>query len=613
MSKTIGERPSFWGHVVANSSVFGGALCLAAQVGCSGPEQGESDRGGSSDLGSLDRKDIRETVEGADPVRDLVVDRNGTRAERLVRFNSLGREFVLQLVPNRELFADDLVVMRDGVSMTAEQAGLEPPLRGTVSGDSSSWVRARLKGDAIEGLVFTEHELYEIRPHQENYFDLRMAKVKIGDYVANPSGNEQHCGVVDDPSLVEAPPEPGETLEQQGCTWIGIHVIADYTFANKTGGASGAEREMATRMNEIDGIYRTDINHGFRVEQVTSHAAAGGPQYNAQTIDLNSQLTALRTWKQQNDAARGLVHLFSGRVTSGAVGLAYVGGVCNASSGAGISNYLGANRSSTICPAHELGHNFGANHDAQGAAFIMAPSVNRNATTFSPQSKSDISTVMNRVRCFTACGAAGSTGTGGTGGSTGTGGTAGTNGASGTGGSGGSVGGTGGSAGVGGTGGSVGGTGGSGGTAGSGGTSGTGAAGGTGGSAGVSGSGGANGNAGASGANGASGNAGAGAGGNAGVSGNAGVGGDGGAVGVGGNGGAGGSVAGTGAGASAGTAGTGPGNAATDPPFAINENESGCGCRTVAPSNRQPLGLLLGLGLIGVLQRRRARGGRRER
>ena len=615
MTRIIGDTQRCLGHVGAGSAVFAGALCLVTQTGCSGNEQVDSERGDSRGLGSLDRNDIRETVEGAEPVRDLSVSRNGTRAEHLVRFNSLGRDFVLHLAPNHELFAKDLIVVRDGMALSAEAAGLEPPLRGSVEGDTDSWVRARLHNGAIDGLVFTGHELYEIRPHQENWLDLRMAKVAFSDYIENPTGNEAHCGVVADPEPLQAP-EPGDTLEQQGCRWIGIHVIADYTYAAKTGGASGAEAQMATRMNEIDALYRTDLNYGFRVEQVTSHAAAGGPQYNVQTIDLNAQLTALRNWKGQNDPSRGVVHLFSGRVTSGAVGLATVGSLCGTSSAAGVSNYLGAGRSSTICPAHELGHNFGAGHDAQGAQYVMAPSVNSSAQTFSPASKSAINAHVNSRTCFSPCGAAGSTGAGGSGGTSGTGGRGGSGG-TGTGGTGGTgtggtgTGGRGGSGGTLGSGGSgVGGSGG--GSLGTGGSSGMGS-GGSSGSAGVSGSGGS-GNAGSSGT-GSGGNqaggAGGAGGGNAGRGGEAGasVGGAGGAVGAAGSG-----LAGTGAGAVPGTAGSAPDNAATElPRVTINDGEGSCTCRTVAPRSPEPLGLLLGLGLLGVLQRRRGKSPRRGR
>ena len=109
----------------------------------------------------------------------------------------------------------------------------------------------------------------------------------------------------------------------QQCTWIGIHMISDYTHCAKVGNTSAScESEMNTRMNEIDGIYRADIQKGFRVEQLTTHTSSGGPGYNAPGLNINAHLDALSAWKGQNDPNRGVVQCYAGRVTSGAVGLA---------------------------------------------------------------------------------------------------------------------------------------------------------------------------------------------------------------------------------------------------------------------------------------------------
>jgi MYXO-CTERM domain-containing protein len=599
MTRFVGDRHMRF------KSLLGGALCLVGQSACSGQEAAK-EPGGSDETQGIDSSQIRDTLAGAEPLSNLTFTRDVRGTQRVVKFRSLGREFTLELVPNHELFDPKLVVVRNGMRLTAQEAGLETPLRGSVEGDPKSWVRARAQGDGVEGLVFTDHQLYEIRPHNENRFDLRMGRADIGDYVENPTGNEAHCGVIESNPLVDTPPPADDDLlAQQGCMWIGIHVIADYTFAGKTGGASGAENEMATRMNEIDGIYRADINRAFRIEEVTSHDTSGGPGYNAPGLDINSQLGQLRTWKQTNDPQRGLVHLFAGRVTSGAVGLAYLPGICSAASGAGVSNYLGTSRSSTICPAHEIGHNFGANHDGQGAPYIMAPSVNRTATTFSDTSKSQMNSAyaalgsQSRPNCFTPCGAAGAGGTGGSGGGGGSGGSNGSGGSSGSGGN----------AGTGGTGGGFGGSGGSGGSG----------AGGDAGSTGSGGSGGSGGSVGGSGGDagvGGSGVGGSGVGGS-GVGGS-GVGGSGvGGSGVGGSGGAGpagtggaGGVAGTGAGAVGGVGGTEAEDVTLGPGVGLDENQSGCACRVAEPKAPSPLALLAALGMLGVLGRRRGRGAR---
>ena len=375
------------------------------------------------------RQAINETLAGAEDVHRLSIQAPGGGERRLVRFHSLGRDFSLQLRPNHELFSRDLVVERDGVVMTPTQAGLEPPLRGTVEGDPRSWVRMQIRDGAVEGLVFTQGALYEVRRNIADPLRRVMGRASISDYVEGGTGGQGHCGVVDsDPATGTessgAASEDAPLRDYHACTAIGIHVISDYTHAAKLGGAPQSEAEMAMRMNEIDALYRSEMEYGFRVERVTSHGTQGGPGYNAPGLSINAQLSALTSWKRTNDAGRGVVHLFAGRVTSGAVGLAYVGSLCG-NNATGVSNYLGANRGSTICAAHELGHNFGAGHDTTNG-FVMQSSVNRMALHFSPRSIMAIRSHVGSRRCFAPCdttppmggagGAGGSGGAGGTGG-----------------------------------------------------------------------------------------------------------------------------------------------------------------------------------------------------
>ena len=539
----------------------GSAFCLEAQSGCSAHESGDD-----VPVGGLDGSEVRHALRGADRVLDFSLSTTPAGNERIARFRSLGRSFTLHLVPNDELFAKDLTVVRDGVTLTRQAAGLDAPFRGFVGGDAHSWVRVRLRNGTIEGIVFHDRELYEIRPLEEGSAQFGMGRVSFGDYFANPSGKEAYCGVT------ESGPSAGlhdeNRVEQQGCTWIGIHLIADYTYAAKTGGPSGAEREMAARMNEVDGLYRAELNHGFRIEKVTSHGTEGGPAYNGPGRLVPAvQLQQISEWKRQNEPTRGLVHLFAGRVVQGEVGRAWIASVCQAANGSGVSNYLGANRASTINPAHELGHNFGANHDSPGTPYVMTPQINPRATGFSDASKNAVRiAVGSRASCFSPCGSAGTGASSGSGGS----GAGGSGAESGSGG----LGGTGGSGGLGG-GGGLGGSGGSGGS----GAAGSGATGGSGAASGVDAGGGNGGVAGSAGAGTASG----------GISGSG--------------------TSGTGPGASAGQSGSGSGGARPYPSGpSTNESQSGCACRTAEPRpDLTPIGLLLGVGLLAGIKRRRQR------
>jgi hypothetical protein len=600
--------------------------------------------GATTGVSGTDRESIRDILPGADTVRDLAVA-SAAGDRRIVEFNSLGRSFKLHLERNYTLFAPNLKVVRDGVEMTAQEAGVLPPFRGYVEGDSKSWVRVEERDGLVQGLVYTQGDLFELRPSHDLPGTLTLAHGDAAEFLDHgaPEGEgTPGCGVVG-----EANPSSTSSANPampQSCTWLGIHLISDYTHMAKVGGTSAsAEAEMNMRTNEIDALYRQTLNYGFRIEKLTTHSAVtpggGDPGYNVAGLSINAQLDALSAWKSKNDSSRGVVQLYAGRVTSGAVGLAWVGALCSAKNAANVSNYLGTGRNTTVCAAHELGHNFGSQHDAQGDPYIMAPTVNANAKTWSSTSTSAIRKHVGAVSCFTPCGTAGTGGTGGAGGMAGSGGTGGMAGKGGTGGTGGTTGGTAGKAGSGGTAGATGGTagnagsGGTGGTGGAtGGTAGTGGA--TGGTAGTGGAtGGTAGTAGAGGATGGTGGT-AGAGGTTGGSaGKAGAGGaTGGAAGAtggvgGATGGVGGATGGVGGatggvgGATGGTTGTidagtgtsgkggGTGGTRTGGTGGTAPDDPGCGCRVGAPNEAPARGGFAGMMLAAaaVLLRRGSR------
>ena len=68
----------------------------------------------------------------------------------------------------------------------------------------------------------------------------------------------------------------------------------------------------------------------------------------------------------------------------GTVGYAWIGSVCT-NARYSVVDQLGSTTGNRVLIAHEIGHNFGSNHDPSGSPYIMAPSVN-SATGFSPTS-----------------------------------------------------------------------------------------------------------------------------------------------------------------------------------------------------------------------------------
>ena len=106
--------------------------------------------------------------------------------------------------------------------------------------------------------------------------------------------------------------------------------------------------------------------------------------------------------------SRGLTHLFTGRnLTSTTAGIAFVGSdFVIQSAGAGLSEGARGLAVDALVAAHEIGHNFGAEHDGDPTGscpvagnFIMSPSVNPNNEDFSACSVGVMEEVADAALC----------------------------------------------------------------------------------------------------------------------------------------------------------------------------------------------------------------------
>lgn len=83
---------------------------------------------------------------------------------------------------------------------------------------------------------------------------------------------------------------------------------------------------------------------------------------------------------------------------SGTVGIAWLSAICRNIRYA-VVDLLRSNTGNRVLVAHEMGHNFGADHDENGAPYIMAPSVG-SSTVFSPASISAIESHIDSRNCL---------------------------------------------------------------------------------------------------------------------------------------------------------------------------------------------------------------------
>ncbi len=322
-----------------------------------------------------------------------------------VRFDALGRTFELELDPNVGLFA--------AASRSAE-AGALIPYRGRIAGISRSWARIVMLDGTPAGMVWDGEDLFAIEVPGDSIVDTSTPIIyRLADAIIAPgalscasassatNGAAMYKSLVGNLSVAMAQ-GAGAVSE------INLGAIGDSDFTNIHGSNTAAA--IITRLNNVDGIYSEQIGVQINVPLVETFTDVTDP-FTAVTDPgtLLEEVAAYRlaTPGQQD---QGLTHLYTGRDLDGTtVGIAYMEALCRSRFGAGLSQG-GTNATfDSLVTAHEIGHNFGAPHDAvtgspceaEPATFIMATSLNSGNDQFSACSIMEMQDDIAAASCIT--------------------------------------------------------------------------------------------------------------------------------------------------------------------------------------------------------------------
>jgi hypothetical protein len=293
-------------------------------------------------------------------------------------FEAFGRRFAITLTRNERItFAKPLV--EEGPTLSLYQ--------GAIDGLDGSWVRLAAQGERVHGMVWDGEELYVIEPvdvaREEvvapadmpasgsivfRVSDTRVTTPATCAAEAPLDAEEVINGLAQYKAMVAELKDASAAIVATNPNFrIELGVIGDSLYRRSYESSDQARHDLLIRMNFVDGIFASQVGIAIQVPTVVLEDTTGSVF--SSTTSSNTLLQELAAYRKSSAQlrARGLTHLFTGRNLDGdTVGIAYIGTVCDASDGVGLTQTYGLSLwMESLIAAHEIGHNFGAYHDGE--------------------------------------------------------------------------------------------------------------------------------------------------------------------------------------------------------------------------------------------------------
>ncbi len=338
-------------------------------------------------------------------VQDLQVP-TGTPSGAVIDVMFAGRQARLDLVQFEVRSPAFQLIERSALGETVLPTPACVTYRGAVIGESGSEVAASLRNGSLTAWVkLGSGDLWIVQAVREVQPTAGPAAHVV--YQASDSANlTVRCGV---PGAVQGPVP--QVIEEDLVYACQLGIEADFPYFQANGSNSvTTQNDITSVVNAMDVIYRRDVQISLQISTILVNASTDPYTSNVAGTLLN-QVGSY--WNQfRGGVARDVAHMFTGRPmgqnSSGAIGIAFVGVVCNLGSAYGVSQSRFSNNWNFRIgvTAHEIGHNFNAQHcDSSSPCNIMCSGIGgcaNNQTSFSAGEAAQIIAYRQAVGCLTA-------------------------------------------------------------------------------------------------------------------------------------------------------------------------------------------------------------------
>ena len=274
------------------------------------------------------------------------------------------------------VFTDDAVILAGEKSIQVPEHAY---FRGSVVGLPSSRAVLSFKtSGVIDGLIISDGELWHLssRAQQAGLSGLRL------DILEENADRPFECqtdrlGSSVPVSLPESLMPGAESSQPRAVSYsysARVAVDTDWEFLNKFGGDVNAATDYVGDLFAFSSaIYEDEVDTSLHVSYLKWWPGPDNGSDPWSQSGCSSALSQFRSYWNSNHGSteRTVAHLMSGKNTG--CGIAYVGVLCNASYGYGVTGSLSGNFDpldpmsgsgfwDILAVSHEIGHNFGSSH-----------------------------------------------------------------------------------------------------------------------------------------------------------------------------------------------------------------------------------------------------------
>ncbi|MBA2333631.1 MAG: VCBS repeat-containing protein [Blastocatellia bacterium] len=353
------------------------------------------------------RSDLTRSFEKYDLIR--LEAARGDSSFRKLTVQADGRHFELALTPNDMRSAR----YRAEDTRIPGRFTMESPVvntfKGKITGIENSEVRLTIDSGGVKGFFDDGSDRFFIEPASR--YSAFAANDQSVVYREDDSRSDKSFFCASDlPGEIEKGQSmvTGERAAAlQVSRTLELATEADFEYVTIMGGASQANAQILSILNMVEGTYASELDLSISVVFQHTWSAVdpfgGANSSNVLNNFLNHWNSNFTTLNFPRDAA----HLFTGKPYVLSQGIAYLGSVCrNPGFAYGVSGYVSWAPGKYLVPAHEIGHNLGADHAeaAQGCGNTLmnaqlGPSA---AISFCAFSRSQIGTfISSNGSCLT--------------------------------------------------------------------------------------------------------------------------------------------------------------------------------------------------------------------